>query len=163
EVPAVSISWSNGMSLYIILMENGTVTVNMSVIPSEQLITDFSSRGPAYIYNKPDLVAPGALICASQWDDVYSDSSCYDSEHAAISGTSMATPHVAGAAALILQKHTDWSPDHVKYALLTTAEDYGYDADVQGAGLIDVYRAVNLTNKPPIAIISNITGLEYRT
>ncbi|MBU4265771.1 MAG: S8 family serine peptidase [Candidatus Altiarchaeota archaeon] len=163
EIPAVSISWSNGMSLYIILMENGTVTVNMSVIPSEQLITDFSSRGPAYIYNKPDLVAPGALICASQWDDVYSDSSCYDSEHAAISGTSMATPHVAGAAALILQKHTDWSPDHVKYALLTTAEDYGYDADVQGAGLIDVYRAVNLTNKPPIAIISNITGLEYRT
>ncbi len=162
EIPAVSISLSDGARL-LGLVNSSTVTVNLSVLSYEELIADFSSRGPAYIYNKPDLVAPGALICASQWDDVYSDSPCYDSEHAAISGTSMATPHVAGAAALILQKHTGWSPDHVKYALLTTARDYGYDVNAQGAGLIDAYKAVNLTNKPPIAIISNITGLEYRT
>ena len=161
DIPAVSISRSDGAHL-LSLVNEGIVTVNLSVLSYSRLITDFSSRGPAYIYNKPDLVAPGELICASQWDDVYSDSPCYDSEHVAISGTSMATPHVAGAAALILQKHSDWSPDDVKYALLTTARDYGYDADVQGAGLIDVYKAVNLTNKPPIAIISDITGLEYR-
>lgn len=161
EIPAVSISQEDGEYL-LGLMTNATVTVNMSVLAYEQFIADFSSRGPSYIYNKPDLVAPGAFICSSQWDDVYSEIPCFDSEHVAISGTSMATPHIAGAAALILQKHPEWNPDHVKYALLDTADDHGYDANDQGAGLANVLKAVNLSNKPPIAIISGITGLEYR-
>jgi subtilisin family serine protease len=77
-------------------------------------ITTFSSGGPTPIslQMKPDLTAPGAQIVSSvpvskgTWD--------------AFSGTSMATPHVAGGAALLIQRHPAWSVQQVKSALVQT-------------------------------------------
>jgi len=160
EIPAVSISQSDG-SYLLNLLGNGEVTVNLTVVVDPNIIADFSSRGPAHIYNKPDVLAPGVMICSAQWDDVYSDSECYDSEHAAISGTSMATPHVAGASALILQRHPGWTPLEVKAALENTAFDYGLDVNTQGAGKIDVLKAVQLNTTPPVAFISDVVGVQY--
>ena len=70
-------------------------------------IASFSSRGPV-VWNdvdigKPDIAAPGVLICAAEWDNAWSSSRCIDTWHVAISGTSMATPHMAGAATLAKQ------------------------------------------------------------
>lgn len=71
-----------------------------------------SSRGPAIgLALKPDLVAPGFGIYSS-----------LRSYFGTLAGTSMAAPHVAGAAALLRQSHPDWSPAQIKAALMNTAE-----------------------------------------
>jgi len=53
----------------------------------------------------------------------------------------MATPHVAGAAALLLQYHPDWTPQMVKSALMSTSKDLSLSVWNQGAGRIEVYEA----------------------
>ena len=118
-------------------------------------IARFSSRGPViwrdsdgnvqYLL-KPDIVAPGVGICAAQWEDAFLDygaNQCIDNEHVAISGTSMATPHVAGAVALLLEKNPDWTPEEIKVSLKGTAVDIGPETicddgiDGDNDGLID--------------------------
>jgi subtilisin family serine protease len=83
-------------------------------------VAAFSSRGPALSgagdLLKPDIMAPGVDIIAGVSPDGH-DGRLYDF----ISGTSMSSPHIAGLAALIIQRHPDWSPMMVKSALLTTA------------------------------------------
>ena len=112
-------------------------------------IADFSSRGPVkWAGNtliKPDIAAPGVSICSSQWKDAFIPRApqCIDDNHVAISGTSMATPHVSGLAALMLQANPDMSADEIKSALMTTAKNLGYDVNTQGAGRIDSLKAVN--------------------
>ena len=97
-------------------------------------IANFSSRGPSNIVYgiKPDVVAPGVEINSTKIGGGY----------IAYSGTSMATPHVAGAAALILQGHPDWTPAMIKSVLMETAKDIGNDVWTQGNGRVDVYRAL---------------------
>jgi subtilisin family serine protease len=107
---------------------------------TEDMIADFSSRGPWLDLDiKPDLTAPGVNILSGDVDGTYSIKG----------GTSQAAPHVAGAAALLLQAHPDWTPTQVKSALMNTASqtilnlDATTIADVmtQGAGRIDLGEA----------------------
>jgi subtilisin family serine protease len=81
--------------------------------------------------------------------------------HVYLSGTSMATPHVAGAVALLIQKNPTWSPMQIKSALKKTAYDYGYDLNDQGAGRLDILAAIQLTSPPPVAFISDLSGVSY--
>ncbi len=110
-------------------------------------IASFSSRGPV-IWNeidlkKPDISAPGVLICAAEYDDAWSSSRCLDDKHVAISGTSMATPHMAGAAALVRQAYPYYSPELVKDLLKSTAKPFpNLTYNDQGAGLVDVLAAI---------------------
>ncbi|KAL3623493.1 hypothetical protein CASFOL_032309 [Castilleja foliolosa] len=89
----------------------------------------FSARGPNiqdYTFKdadllKPDILAPGSLIWAA-WSRNGTDEANYIGESfAMISGTSMAAPHIAGIAALVKQKHPNWSPAAIKSALMTTS------------------------------------------
>ena len=119
--------------------------------------TNFSSRGPVQGYGqvKPDVSAPGANILAAM-PPASLLGVLSQGNYGAISGTSMACPHTAGAAALVKQAHPDWSPDTIRTALINTATNMrdeakapkagGLDTESpndQGGGLIDVYEAVN--------------------
>lgn len=112
-------------------------------------LAGFSSRGPATKnYDiKPDVVAPGVSVYSTYPEYVHSpeDGIDYSSAYARISGTSMASPHVAGIAALILQAHPDYTPFDVKAALMNTSDKLSGDYSVYevGAGLVDVKEAVH--------------------
>jgi len=99
-------------------------------------IAGFSSRGPNSnnFEIKPDVIAPGVNIYSSIPNNGFQN----------MSGTSMATPHVAGAAALIKQIHPDWSPKQIKSALMGTAYDVYASVWEQGSGRIDVYKAAQV-------------------
>ncbi|MBI4451441.1 S8 family serine peptidase [Candidatus Woesearchaeota archaeon] len=125
-------------------------------------ITEFSSRGPVEwnggMLSKPDIVAPGFNICAAQHDDAFAGRECGESR-IAISGTSMATPHVSGAVALLKQLYPGWRPWMLKSALMLSAVDYGKPAYEQGSGRLDVAAAAKVsivTN--PQGISANLVG-----
>ena len=92
-------------------------------------VARFSSRG-----ENVDVAAPGADVC----------STVRGGEQSSISGTSMATPHVAGAAALLVGDGL--STDEVRSRLVDTAEDIGLPSIAQGAGLIDVAAALEFNS-----------------
>ena len=161
NIPAIAVSEFDGEYLYNMSLISNTY-MNMSVSSELTIVAEFSSRGPSNIYNKPDILAPGVDICSARLSSAFSDSLCIDNNHAALSGTSMATPHVAGAVALIKQKHLDWNPYQIKSAIEYTANDLGEYRDIQGAGVINVSATINLTHAPPVALINDIPGLTYR-
>ncbi|HLC96722.1 MAG TPA: S8 family serine peptidase [Candidatus Nanoarchaeia archaeon] len=124
--------------------------------PRRDQITSFSSRGPvASGAVKPDVVAPGAIICSAEYDSAWSDRRCYDGAHVEISGTSMATPHVAGLAALAKQAHPSWSPQDIKNTIRATAIDLGDWTTDQGLGRVDAFGSVQTTPPFPTAIIDS--------
>ncbi len=106
-------------------------------------IAAFSSRGPSITTSgdilKPDIAAPGVdvLAAVSPVGPTH-----FGRNYDLVSGTSMASPHIAGLGALLYQNHTDWSPMMIKSALMTTAVDHAstgaIDSGVfaQGAGFV---------------------------
>ncbi|PGX02652.1 S8 family serine peptidase [Bacillus sp. AFS033286] len=112
-------------------------------------LADFSSRGPVNgNYDiKPDVVAPGVSVfsTAPEYINDPQDGINYGNAYVRLSGTSMASPHVAGTAALILQEHPEYTPFDVKAALMNTSDDLNGQNSVYevGAGRIDAYQAVH--------------------
>ncbi len=128
-IPAAMVSRSNGLAM----AATSTKTVSIDGTARQEFYTDgpsadtlagFSSRGPAKIGNqvltevKPDVVAPGVNVYSSILMTSCAQPPCF----AFFQGTSMATPHVAGSAALIKQLHPNWSPEQVKSALENSAK-----------------------------------------
>lgn len=107
-------------------------------------IADFSSRGPATGQGslKPEITAPGVGIVAARAKGTELGPLVGD-KYVSSDGTSMAAPHVSGAAAILLQRHPKWKSPALKAALVSSARPQAsgtvYD---QGAGLVDVGRAV---------------------
>ncbi|MFA5856266.1 MAG: S8 family serine peptidase [Candidatus Pacearchaeota archaeon] len=134
--------------------------ITVGAVDKTKILASFSSRGPVVwaggTINKPDVVAPGVSICAAEHDNAWSDKKCLDNNHVAISGTSMATPHVAGMAALVKQKHPDWSAQDIKNVIMKTADNLGYSQNFQGKGLVNIKRAIDSSVRPNIALISTI-------
>jgi minor extracellular serine protease Vpr len=111
------------------------------------VITSFSSAGPTDFGHllKPDVSAPGAQVLSSTLPEFAG------SPFAVFDGTSMATPHVAGSAALLLQRHPTWAPKQVKSALMSTAGPAWADTSrtkeasvlLEGGGLVSLPGADN--------------------
>ncbi|MFN7252592.1 MAG: S8 family serine peptidase [Anaerobacillus sp.] len=145
-VPTIKTTLADGQKLLAELEAgNNTVSFNIEFDKAVgETMAGFSSRGPvALTYMiKPDVSAPGVNIVSTFPGETY----------AALQGTSMSAPHVAGAAAVILQANPSWGPDEVKAALMNTAEDMidpatgkVYPHNSQGAGSIRVLDAINTT------------------
>lgn len=115
-------------------------------------VTDFSSRGPTSDGRvKPDLVFPGFKIAAPQAKGTQLGPVVAPG-YISISGTSMATPHAAGAVALLLQAKGDLTPEAVKQALMSTTVNLNLPPNTQGTGRADVlgaYRRVTSDEPPP--------------
>jgi minor extracellular serine protease Vpr len=159
-LPTAHISQADGDALVAFLTANvsGTVTVTLHG-PAERVQTDqpdvvasFSSIGPNGDPNflKPDIVAPGVNIL-SALSPVATGGT--DPFYGFEQGTSMATPHVTGSAALLKALHPDWTAYQIKSALVTTATrtnvfapDGKTPADefTAGAGRLDLGRASNV-------------------
>ncbi|MEV7625286.1 S8 family serine peptidase [Actinoplanes sp. NPDC089786] len=118
--------------------------LTVGAVDDEDRLADFSSRGPRDGDDaiKPDITAPGVGIVAAAAAHGTGGTPAGDG-YVSLDGTSMAAPHVAGAAAIVAQQHPGWSPGQRKALLMGTARPTpGVDAFGQGAGRVDVARAV---------------------
>ncbi|MEV1067095.1 S8 family serine peptidase [Streptomyces sp. NPDC050263] len=135
--------------------------LTVGAVDDSDALASFSSTGPRLGDNavKPDITAPGVhIVAARAAGTAMCQNSCVqpgdgpvDDNYTSASGTSMATPHVAGSAALLADAHPDWSGEQFKGALMASARpstDQG--AFQQGAGRIDVAAALNerVTSEP---------------
>lgn len=151
-------AWDRGLLVVCAAGNNGPACDTLSTVgKSRRLITvgchdgayfqdsvkrcaAYSSRGSRFeTYRKPDIVAPGTEIISCN-GGVGRGIGGYRNAYIAKSGTSMATPIVSGALALLLQKHPEYDNETAKKKLLDTAEDLGEPWYQQGWGMVNVER-----------------------
>nr|WP_238354867.1 S8 family serine peptidase [Kribbella sandramycini] len=118
--------------------------LTVGAVDKQDKLAEFSSRGPRVGDEgiKPDVTAPGVGIVAAKAKDATIGTPVGD-HYLELEGTSMATPHVAGAAALLAQQHPDWSPATLKGALMGSAKPAAEQTVFeQGAGRVDVAKGI---------------------
>jgi subtilisin family serine protease len=143
HIPVISVNPSHTSQLVAANGQKATLHAGNVVNEFHGAMADFSSAGPERVTNiiKPDVSAPGVFVNSTDGNSV--------NQGKLLSGTSMASPQVAGAAALILQANPSWSPQHVKGAIVGTASTSQVDPYVvrwSGSGVLDLKKAVNTTS-----------------
>lgn len=124
--------------------------LTVGAVDRDDTLADFSSRGPRVTNSaiKPDITGPGVGIVAARADGTDLGEPAGDG-YTALSGTSMSTPHVAGAAAIVASQHPEWTADRIKAHLMATSHPHpGRTVYEQGAGRVDVAGATRTTVSP---------------
>jgi subtilisin family serine protease len=141
-IPGVMVSQSDGALIKAHLNEGVVARLGADILighPQQaDLLADFTSRGPAAPANllKPDISAPGFSIASAKAGG--------GTLAAILSGTSMSSPHVAGAAGLLRQLHPDWSTEEIKAVLMNTSRQtydavgHPYPESREGAGRLEI-------------------------
>jgi serine protease AprX len=121
---------------------NARNVITVGAFDKSKQLAPFSSRGPGTArldpglpirFTKPDVAAPGVAITSSIIGGGFSS----------FNGTSMATPHVSGVVALMLENNLNQSPRKIKNMLKHTAQHTPYTANETGAGIVNAYTAVS--------------------
>jgi hypothetical protein len=172
-LPAVHITYDGYQTIIAYLNNaspnsvNGTIAGSWRDIDPDyaDIMTDFSSRGPNGSLPVADLLLPKVTAPGRDVWAAYAQGSGGDEDftYGMISGTSMSSPHVAGAGALLAALHPDWTPAEIESALMTTAYEGVLDIDgvtpanpfAQGSGRID------LTKAAEAGLLLNVTTAEY--
>ncbi len=173
-ITGVFIGNTNGLTLVDAYNDAGGATTSLKIASlafyigdTEDVIAGFSSRGPAVGGNlKPDIAAPGVSIMSQG----YTPGATGEARHLGfgqVNGTSMASPHVAGAAAILRQIHPTWSNDDIKSALMTTAVYTDIfkvvDGQVVPAQPLDMGAGrINLTNASDPGVIASPPSLSFQ-
>ncbi len=165
-VPAYMVGLADGL---VLKTKDGVLTTihaGLDYFPTanDNIMAGFSSQGPTDVKFrvKPDVVAPGVNVLSSQpaWACEQTEPSCW----AFFQGTSMATPHVAGTAAVVIDQHGDWTAADVRSAIVNTAvrgvlkdsatgTTFVDNPNIVGAGLENVYNAVRASiSLDPVSI-----------
>ncbi|MGW1887186.1 S8 family serine peptidase [Streptomyces sp. NPDC001970] len=128
--------------------------LTVGAVDRDDTLASFSSRGPRFGDGavKPDVTAPGVgIVAARAAGTTLGDP--VDDNYVSLSGTSMATPHVAGAAALLAQQHPNWGAQQLKDALVSTSRTVsGTKVTEQGGGRIDLATAIG-----PVTATGSVT------
>lgn len=155
-IPCAIISLSDGNYIKYLLGDQLTISFKYNEVPFDENVTYFSSQGPSLTQTfqpvfKPEITAPGENIYSTVLNDKYDW----------YSGTSMSSPMIAGAVALLKQAHPDWSVEDLKDVLMNTADilmnppqgnmpTYGaipvaqpISFTYQGAGRVNIFNAIN--------------------
>lgn len=169
-IPTFDLKGTEGRALARALRDHSDQTLRFT-FPNDYAVSDipgdylasFSSWGPNADQNisiKPDFTAPGENILSTYPGH---GATSYEKSYQRLSGTSMASPHVAGLALLIKQLQPDWTPFDIRAALANTADVIKdqdgdlYDVYQQGAGRVNVANAIStpalLESIEPITIL----------
>jgi minor extracellular serine protease Vpr len=164
-IPSFFVIRSAGLSLRDFVRANPGAAISIATFGSgsftPDVLADFSSRGPSITEGlKPDVAAPGLIIYSAAIKSSSSGDVVDPSGFAAVSGTSQATPHVAGSAALIKQLNPGFTPEQIKSALISSATTDVFAAPDKtsqagvldtGGGRVDLARAssISATFSPP--------------
>jgi uncharacterized repeat protein (TIGR02543 family) len=159
NIYSVSLTQSQGQTLVDVIRNDPTKatmtfpsTLDESVWKKGDELAGFSSTGPVKNYDmKPDVISPGVDIISTvpfdTWEPQEGQTHDYTYSYESMQGTSMAAPHTAGIAALVLAAHPDYKPADIKAALMNTAKDVNtesttYSVYQVGAGRVDPERAI---------------------
>ncbi|WP_020650707.1 S8 family serine peptidase [Solimonas variicoloris] len=149
-LPAIHVDFASGTALRNWLASDSgaphLATISASAPAPDpsaaDIVADFSSRGPALPYKdwtKPDIAAPGVNIYAAFSPDLlWPAEGVYPAPYGFLSGTSMASPHVAGTLALLAAAHPDWTPAEAQSALVATAKADMRTESGEAAGVFEV-------------------------
>ncbi|MFK7804483.1 MAG: S8 family serine peptidase [Anaerolineae bacterium] len=170
-LPAIHIDYYEYQILRTFMLTNSVGTVNGTLSGATldsndmhgDIMATFSSRGPNGSDGDlivPNVTAPGRAIWAAYHQG---DGGDEDYTYNVIQGTSMSSPHVAGAGALLRALNPSWTPAEMESALMMTARDTVLDDDgatvaspfAQGAGHIDIAKAINSP------LVMDVTNAEY--
>ncbi|MFF4981640.1 S8 family serine peptidase [Streptomyces sp. NPDC001046] len=124
---------------------SAAAALTVGAVDDKDKLADFSSRGPGMDGAlKPDVTAPGVDITAAsaKGNQIAGEVGEKPAGYMSISGTSMATPHVAGAAAILKQQHPQWKYAELKGALTASTKGGTYTPFQQGSGRIQVDKAI---------------------
>jgi subtilisin family serine protease len=153
-LPAYMVSRDDGQTLK--GFNGASTTIGAALVyfqtPNSDIMADFSGQGPTDVdfRVKPDVVAPGANVISSFPHQFCASPPCFEF----LDGTSMATPHLAGSAAVVRQQHPTWSAADVRSAIVNTADRgvlksfngngaLSNDVNVNGSGRENLLAAVN--------------------
>ncbi|MCZ4511475.1 S8 family peptidase [Streptomyces sp. ActVer] len=127
---------------------SAAAALTVGAVDDSDKLADFSSTGPGLDGAiKPDVTAPGVdtTAASAKGSIIAQEVGENPAGYVTISGTSMATPHVAGAAAILKQQHPDWKYTELKAALTGSAKGGKYTPFQQGSGRIQVDKAIKQT------------------